>query len=48
MERAAFLLVALAAVAGVVASRGPASGRADEEATPVFGVKTPLDTATGG
>jgi hypothetical protein len=41
MKRIAFLLVAVAAVAGVVAFTAPASGRADEEAAPVFGVKIP-------
>jgi hypothetical protein len=35
----AFLLVAVAAVAGVVAFSAPASGHADGEAAPVFGIK---------
>jgi hypothetical protein len=35
------LLVAVAAVAGVVAFTAPASGHADEEAAPIFGVKIP-------
>jgi hypothetical protein len=41
MKRIAFLLVAVAAVAGVVASASPASGHVDEEAAPIFGVKIP-------
>jgi hypothetical protein len=41
MKRIAFLLVAVATVAGVVASTAPATGHADEEAAPIFGVKIP-------
>ncbi len=41
MKRIAFLLVAVATVAGVVASSAPASGKADEEASPIFGIKIP-------
>jgi hypothetical protein len=41
MKRIAFLLVAVATVAGVVASMAPASGRADDEAVPIFGIKIP-------
>ncbi len=41
MKRIAFLLVALATVAGVVAFTAPASVHADEEAAPLFGVKLP-------
>jgi Cytochrome P460 len=41
MKRIAFLLVAVAAVAGFVAFTVPASGRADEEAAPIFGIKVP-------
>ena len=45
MKRIAYLLVALAAVAGVVvgvvAYSAPASGRAGEEAAPIFGIKLP-------
>jgi Cytochrome P460 len=41
MKRIAFLLVAVAAVAGIVASSAPASGNADEEAAPIFGIKLP-------
>jgi Cytochrome P460 len=37
----ACLLVAVAAVAGVVARSAPASGHADGEAAPIFGVKIP-------
>ena len=47
-ERIAFLLVAVAAVAGVVAFTARASGHADEEAAPIFGIKFSPDTATGG
>ena len=47
MKRTAFLLVAVAAVARIVAFTAPASGHADEEAAPIFGVKIPPDTATG-
>ena len=41
MKRIAFLLVAVATLAGVVAFTARASGPADEEAAPVFGVKIP-------
>ena len=41
MRLIAFLLVAVAAVAGVVASTAPASGHADEEAAPIFVTKIP-------
>jgi len=41
MSRIVFALVAVAALAGVVASMAPASGQADQEAAPIFGVKIP-------
>ena len=41
MKRIAFLLVAVAAVAGVVAFTAPASGHADQAAAPIFGVTLP-------
>ena len=41
MKRIAFLLVAVATVAGVVTSMIPASGQADKEAAPIFGIKIP-------
>jgi hypothetical protein len=41
MKRIAFLMVVVATVAGVVASMAPASGHADGEAAPIFGVKIP-------
>src|SRR5271169_6372739 len=41
MKRIAFLLFAVATVAGVVAFTSPASGHADEEASPIYGVKIP-------
>jgi hypothetical protein len=41
MKQIAFLMVAVATVAGVVASTAPAAGHADEEAAPIFGVKIP-------
>ena len=41
MKRIAFLLVAVATVAGVVAFTARASGRADEDAVPIFGIKIP-------
>jgi hypothetical protein len=41
MKRIAFLLVAVATVAGIAASTAPASGHADEEAAPIFGIKIP-------
>jgi hypothetical protein len=41
MKRIACLLVAVAAVAGFVAFTAPASGHADEEAAPIFGIKIP-------
>jgi hypothetical protein len=39
MKRIAFLLAAAAAVAGVVALSIPASGHADEEVAPIFGIR---------
>ena len=41
MKRIAFLLVAAAAVAGVVAFTAYASGRADGKAAPIFGITIP-------
>ena len=41
MKRIAFLLVAFATVAGVVAFTAPLSGRADDSAAPVFITKMP-------
>jgi hypothetical protein len=41
MKRIAFLLFAVVALAGVVAFTAPASGHADEEAEPIFGIKIP-------
>ena len=38
MRRIAFVLVAAVALAGVVAYMAPASGQADEEAAPIFGI----------
>jgi hypothetical protein len=41
MQRIAFLLVAVISVAGVIASLAPASGHADEQASPIYGVTIP-------
>jgi hypothetical protein len=41
MRRIVFVLVAVAALASVVAYMAPASGQADGEAAPIFGVKIP-------
>jgi Cytochrome P460 len=41
MKPIAFLLVAVATVAGVVAFTAHASGQADGEAAPIFGIKIP-------
>jgi hypothetical protein len=41
VQRITFLMVALATVAGVIASLAPASGHADEEASPIYGVRIP-------
>jgi hypothetical protein len=41
MKQIVFLLVAAATVAGVVVSRAPASGQADGEAAPIYGIKLP-------
>ena len=41
MKWIAFLIVAVAAVVGVVASMAPASGRADDDAVPIYGIKIP-------
>jgi len=42
MRRIAFLVVAAAMAAGVVVSMAPSSGRADDQAVPIFGIKIPL------
>ena len=39
MKRIAFLLVAVAMVAGVAAFTAPATGHSDEQAAPIFGIK---------
>jgi Cytochrome P460 len=41
MRRMVFVLVSVGALAGVVAYMAPASGQADGEAAPIFGVKIP-------
>jgi hypothetical protein len=41
MRRIVFMLVAGGALAGVVACMAPASGQADGEASPIYGVKIP-------
>ena len=41
MKRIAFLLVAVAMVAGIAALKASAVGQADGEAAPIFGVKIP-------
>ena len=41
MRRIVFVLVAVGVLAGVAASMVPASGQADGEAAPIFGVKIP-------
>ena len=41
MRRIVFVLVAVGALAGVVAYMAPASGQAEGEAAPIFGVKLP-------
>jgi hypothetical protein len=41
MRRIVFVLIAVGALAGAVAYMAPASGQADGEATPIFGVKIP-------
>lgn len=41
LKRIAFLLFAVVAVSGVVASTAPASGHAEGQADPVFGIKIP-------
>jgi hypothetical protein len=43
MRRFALLLVAVAMAAGVVAFTAPASGHADEETSPIYGVKIPAE-----
>jgi hypothetical protein len=48
MRRIVFVLVAGVALAGVAAYMAPASGQADREAAPIFGVSIPPDTASGG
>jgi hypothetical protein len=41
MRRIVFVLVAVMALAGVIAYMAPASGQADAEAAPIYGVKIP-------
>src|SRR5215212_7094692 len=41
MRRIVGVLVAVAALAGVVTYMAPASGQSDGEATPIFGIKIP-------
>jgi hypothetical protein len=41
MQRIPFLLVAIATLAGVVASMAPAGGHSDEAAAPIFGITIP-------
>jgi hypothetical protein len=41
MKRIAFLLFAVVALAGVVAYMVPASGQADGEAAPIYGITIP-------
>src|SRR5437899_1832277 len=41
MRRVVFVLVAVVALAGLVDSMAPASGQADQEAAPIFGLKIP-------
>jgi hypothetical protein len=41
MRRIVFVLVAVGALAGLVATMAPASGQADGETAPIFGVKIP-------
>ena len=41
MRRIVFVLVAVGGLAGVVAHMAPASGQADSEAAPIYGVKIP-------
>ena len=48
MRRIVFVLVSVVALAGVVAHMAPASGQADGEAAPIFGLTIPPDTVTGG
>ena len=43
MNRIAFLLVGVVALAGAVTFVAAASGRADEESAPIYGVKIPAD-----
>lgn len=48
MQRISLLLVGVAALAGVVASSVPISGRANDEAAPIFEIKIPPpDIGTG-
>lgn len=43
MKRVAFLLLAVAAVAGIAAFTASASGHSDQEAAPIYGIKMPPD-----
>ena len=48
MRQLVLVLAGVGALAGMVAHMVPASGQADGEAAPIFGVRIPPDTATGG
>jgi hypothetical protein len=48
MRPIVFVLIAVVALGGLVAYMAPASGQAGGEAVPIFGLKIPPDTATGG
>ena len=47
MRRIVFAIVAAGALAGLASYLGPASGQADKEAAPIYGIKIPRDTGTG-
>ncbi len=47
MKGIAFLLVAISAAGSVLVSKAPASGRADGEAAPIFGIKIYAGIVTG-
>ena len=47
MKQIVFALVAAGALASMVAYMTPASGQADGEVAPLYGIKCPRDTVTG-
>jgi hypothetical protein len=48
MKQMVSVLVAVAGLAGALAPMAPAAGQADGTTAPIYGIKLPPDTVTGG